>query len=81
MVGVNGKDLNEYLISAKWDGGIVLTFSADSYEYVRTNNILTIAGKSYPVLSCSLKDDEVIAKVRGKKFELNHFRQLNKCLD
>lgn len=81
MVGVNGKDLNEYLISARWDGGIVLTFSSDSYQHVRTNEIITIAGKSYLVNECSLIDGNIIAKVRGKKFELNHFRQLNKCLD
>jgi hypothetical protein len=81
MIGINGKDLNEYLISAKWENGIILTFTSESYPYVRTNEIVTIAGKSFLVVKCTIVEDNIIAIVRGKKFELNHFKRINKCLD
>lgn len=81
MIGINGKDLNEYLISAKWENGIILTFKSESYPYVRTNEMVTIADKSFLVVKCTIVGDNIIAVVRGKKFELNHFRRINKCLD
>lgn len=79
MIGINGEDLNEYLISAEWKDGLVLYFKLDANPFVRTNESVTIAGKSFLVTKCSVTENMIYAEVRGKKFELNHFIRLNKC--
>jgi len=81
MNGINGKDLNDYLLNAKWIDkvGLELEFTQEVCPFVRTGKFITISNKSFLVTDCKFKDNSVLVNIRGLKFELIHFRRLNKC--